>query len=112
MVRVRFAVAVCTVDPESVTLKVNGVAVTGKVGVPPISPLDAVRVKPAGSVPAVNCQGTGPVPPLSTSVRECATPTGAYRREVVEMVSVGGARVRLRVAPATLTISTTSLPNG
>jgi hypothetical protein len=56
MVRVRFAVAVCTGDPESVTLKVSEVAVTGKVGVPPINPLDAFRVKPVGSVPAVNCQ--------------------------------------------------------
>jgi hypothetical protein len=74
MVRVRFAVAVCTVDPESVTLKVNGVAVTGKVGVPPISPLDAVRVKPAGSVPAVNCQVKAPVPPVAASVCEYATP--------------------------------------
>ena len=40
---------------ESVTLKVNGVAFTAAVGFPLSTPaLDSV--KPAGSVPAVNCQ--------------------------------------------------------
>ena len=56
MVSVRFAVAVCAGDPESVTLKLSGVAVAAAVGVPLISPLDALRLRPAGKVPEVNCQ--------------------------------------------------------
>ena len=56
MVRLKFALAVCADDAESVTLKVNGVAVTGDAGVPLMSPLDAFRVRPVGNVPAVNCQ--------------------------------------------------------
>ena len=53
--RVRLTVAVCAGEAESVTLKVKGVALTTAVGVPPISPEDAVSDNPAGSVPAVNC---------------------------------------------------------
>ena len=56
IVRERFALAVCAGDAESVTLKVNGVAVTGDAGVQLISPLDAFRVRPVDNVPAVNCQ--------------------------------------------------------
>ncbi len=56
MVRVKFAVAVCAGEPESVTLKLSGVAVTWVVGVPLIKPVDAFSDNPAGSVPAVNCQ--------------------------------------------------------
>src|SRR4051812_36593948 len=55
-VRGRLAVAVCCGDPEWATLKVSGVAVTAAVGVPPIVPVDAFRVSPAGNTPAVSCQ--------------------------------------------------------
>ena len=56
MVKVRFAVAVCAGEPESVTLKVNAAEATGKVGVPLMSPLDAFSDNPVGKVPEVNCQ--------------------------------------------------------
>ena len=55
MVRVNAWLAVCTGEPESVTLKVSGVAVTGAAGVPLISPVDAFSDNPEGNVPAVNC---------------------------------------------------------
>ena len=57
MVNVRLEVcAVCAGDPESVTLKVSGVALTATLGVPLISPLAALSDSPEGNVPAVNCQ--------------------------------------------------------
>ena len=55
MVNVRLALAVCAGEPESLTLKVSGVALTAAVGVPLISPVDALRAMPLGSVPEVNC---------------------------------------------------------
>ena len=55
-VKVRFAVADCAGGPESVTLKLNGVAFAVAVGVPLITPVDAFSVNPAGRVPEVNCQ--------------------------------------------------------
>ena len=67
MVRVKLALVFWAGEAESVTLKVNDVAVTGKVGVPLISPLDAFRANPVGSVPAVNCQVKAPVPPVAAS---------------------------------------------
>jgi hypothetical protein len=70
MVSVRFAVAVCAGDPESVALKVSGVAPAVAVGVPLIRPVDAFSVNPAGKVPEVNCQVTAPVPPVDASVWE------------------------------------------
>ena len=70
IVRVRLAEAVCTGEPESVTLKVSGVAVTGVLGVPLIRPVAAFNDKPAGKVPAVNCQVSAPVPPEAPSVTE------------------------------------------
>jgi hypothetical protein len=66
----RLAVAVCTGEPESVTLKLRGVAVTAVVGVPLIKPVDVLNVKPAGNVPEVNCQVYVPVPPVAASVCE------------------------------------------
>src|ERR1035438_5668695 len=54
-VRVRLAEAVCAGAPESVTMNVTGATIAA-VGVPLISPVVALRVKPAGRVPAVNCQ--------------------------------------------------------
>ena len=56
MVNVRFAEALCAGEPESVTLKVSGVAVTWLEGVPLISPLEAFSPNPAGNVPLVSCQ--------------------------------------------------------
>jgi hypothetical protein len=56
MVSVKDAVAVCGGVLESVTLNVSGVAVTNAVGVPATTPVEAFNVKPAGSVPEVNCQ--------------------------------------------------------
>jgi hypothetical protein len=68
IVRVRFTVA-CAGDPESVALKLNGVALAVAVGVPLIRP-DELRVRPAGSAPEVNCQLTVPAAPVATSVWE------------------------------------------
>ena len=70
MVSVRLTFAVCAGEPESVTLKLSGVAVTAAVGVPPICPVEAFKVKPAGNVPEVNCQVYAPVPPVARSVCE------------------------------------------
>jgi hypothetical protein len=56
MVSLKDAVALCAGVPESVTLNVSGVAVTGAGGVPLIPPVAGFNVKPNGSVPAVNCQ--------------------------------------------------------
>ena len=79
-------------------MKVNGAAVTGSVGVPLMSPLDAFNVNPPGSVPAVSCQVKAPVPPVAARVCEYATPAWPFGREVVVMVSGAGAIVRLSVA--------------
>jgi len=68
IVNVRLTLAVCVGVLESVTLNVNGVAVTATEGVPPIRPEEAFSVKPAGSVPEVNCHVRGAVPPLAASV--------------------------------------------
>ena len=54
IVSARLAVAVCTGDPESVTLKVSGVALAVAVGVPLIRPEEAFRLRPAGRVPDVS----------------------------------------------------------
>jgi hypothetical protein len=70
MVSARFAVAVCAGVPESVALKVSGVALAVAVGVPLIRPEDAFSVRPAGRVPEINCQVTAPVPPVDASVWE------------------------------------------
>ena len=53
-VNVRVTVAVCTGEPESVTLKVRDVAFAMAVGVPLIRPVDAFRLKPAGRFPDVS----------------------------------------------------------
>lgn len=60
--------AVCATALESVTIKVSGVAVTADVGVPLIAPVAELRFNPAGSVPAVNCQVYGVVPPAAARV--------------------------------------------
>lgn len=41
----------CAGDPLSITLNVRGDFVTAVVGVPVITPVEAFRFKPAGSVP-------------------------------------------------------------
>ena len=70
MVRVRLTLAVSAGEPESVALKVRGVAFTRLVGVPPIKPVEAFSVNPLGKVPEVNCQVCAPVPPTAVSVCE------------------------------------------
>jgi hypothetical protein len=86
MVRVRFAVA-CAGEPESVALKVNGVALAVAVGVPLIRPDDAFRVRPAGRVPEVNCQLYDSVPPVAASVWEYGVPTAPFGSDVVATVN-------------------------
>jgi hypothetical protein len=100
MVRFKFTVAVCAEDPESVTLNVSGVAVTGVVGVPPISPVEAFSAKPAGNVPAVSCHVKAPVPPVAARLWEYATPTWPLGRDVVVIVNVAGAMVRFKFTVA------------
>src|SRR5271155_2437830 len=58
------------------------------VGVPEIKPVAAVRLKPAGSAPAVILQVYGIVPPLAASVAEYALLTVPPGRDVV--VTEGG----------------------
>ena len=70
MVRARVTVAVCAGEPESVALKVSGVALAAAVGVPLIKPVEPFSDKPAGIVPLVNCQVTAPVPPVAARVCE------------------------------------------
>jgi hypothetical protein len=67
IVKVRFAEALCCGVPESVTLNVSGVAVAGDVGVPLTTPSVVFSVNPAGSVPEVNCQVNGGVPPVAAT---------------------------------------------
>jgi hypothetical protein len=99
MVKVRFAVAVCAGEPESVTLKVNGVALTVAVGVPLIRPDDAVHVNPAGRLPEVNCQLVEPVPPVDARVVEYVTPTAPFGSDAVVIVN-WGTMVSVRFAVA------------
>src|SRR5260370_38176328 len=73
MVSVKFAVAFCTGEPTSVTLMPSGVELTETVGVPLITPEEGSRVRPVGSVPEVNCQLHGPVPPAAASAGEQGT---------------------------------------
>jgi hypothetical protein len=98
MVRLRVALLFWTGEPESVTLKVKDAALTGTVGIPLISPLDALRVKPLGSVPAVNCQLRVPVPPVAVRVFEYATPAWPFGRDVVVIVRGAGAIVTVKLA--------------
>jgi hypothetical protein len=100
IVRLRFAVAVCAGEPESVTLKTSGVLATGVVGVPLISPLEAFSVNPAGSVPEVNCHVKTPVPPDAAIICAYATPACPFGREVVVIDSVAGAIVIVKFADA------------
>ena len=58
------------------------------VGVPEITPVDATRLSPAGSAPALTLQVYGVVPPLACSVVEYAVPAVPPGNDVV--VTVGG----------------------
>src|SRR4029077_10471185 len=71
----------------SVTCTVND-AVPAVVGVPEITPVDATRLNPAGSVPALTLQVYGVVPPLACSVVVYALPAAPPGNDVV--VTVGG----------------------
>src|ERR1019366_5820479 len=100
IVSVRFVVAVCAGEPESVTLKLSGVAVTEAVGVPLMRPVDTSSVRPVGKVPAVNCQVKAPVPPVAARLCEYAAPTWPLGKEVVVMVRVAVVIVRVRLTLA------------
>ena len=71
----------------SFTCTVND-TVPAVVGVPEITPVDATRLNPAGSVPALTLQVYGVVPPLACSVVEYAVPAVPPGNDVV--VTVGG----------------------
>ena len=60
-------VAVCAVESVTFAVKLNDPAV---VGVPEITPVDAVRLNPAGSVPELMLQLYGVVPPLASIIVE------------------------------------------
>jgi hypothetical protein len=98
-VKVRFAVAVCAGEPESVAWNTRGVALTAGVGVPLIRPDDALRVRPAGKVPEVNCQVTAPVPPVYARVWEYGVTTAPFGSDDVVMIN-WGTTVSVRFAVA------------
>src|SRR5260370_29501013 len=98
MVRVRFAVAVGGGTPESVTLKVSGVAVMGLVGVPLMMPVAGSKVRPAGNVPAVTCQLVVGTPSVETRVCEYAVPTTPFGSDVGGRGSAPDAMGMLNVA--------------
>ena len=100
MVIDKFVEAVCAGEPESVTLKVSGVAVTWFEGVPLINPVAALSPNPAGKVPLVSCHEYAPVPPVAARVCEYATPTCPPASEVVVINSGCGVMVSVRLAVA------------
>src|SRR5579872_2103275 len=67
-------VAVADTLLASVTLTVK-LDVPAAVGVPESTPVEALSVIPAGSVPLLTDQVYGAVPPLTVSVNEYAAPT-------------------------------------
>lgn len=56
IVKLRLTDLLCAGLLESVTVNVRALALTPAVGVPPIAPVDAFNVSPAGSVPLVRAQ--------------------------------------------------------
>ena len=86
-VSVRLMFAVCADGVESVTLKVNAVALTAVVGVPLIRPVNEFTVKPPGNVPEVSVQVYGEVPPVAVNVCEYAVPTWPLANDAVVTVS-------------------------
>ena len=109
---VTVVVAVCCGTPESVTLNVNGVAVSAAVGVPLMAPVEVFSVKPAGSVPEVNCQVYGLIPPVAVSVVEHEAPTmqlrvsvGAVSRPMIVRVRDTDAVCGIALESVTLKVS-------
>ena len=100
-VKLRFAVALCAVELESVTFTVNE-EVPAVVGVPLICPV-ALSANPAGKAPALIDQLYGVVPPLACSVVEYPLPTAAPGSEPVMTF---GSEVTCRVAVAVITLPT------
>jgi hypothetical protein len=105
----RTFVADCAGLLESVTRKVNGAFVTAAVGVPLSTPVDAFRVMPAGSVPAVSAQVYGSIPPAAVKVCEYAVFTCPFGSDAVVIVKAGSVvRERLLLTvPAGLAESVT-----
>jgi len=69
--------------PLSLTVTLNE-ELPAVVGVPPITPVEAFRDKPAGSEPLATVQlPYGGVPPAAASVCEYATPTSPLGSEAV-----------------------------
>src|ERR1039457_3988074 len=60
---------------------------TGVVGVPPISPVEAFSAKPAGRVPPVNCQVYAPKPPVACNACEYTASTRPLGKYAVVIVS-------------------------
>ena len=70
-VKVNCFCAVRGVAPESVTVTVNvklGGVVVVDVGVPVISPVVGLKLKPVGSEPAETLQAKGVVPPVTVNI--------------------------------------------
>ena len=66
-VNVKLAVCLRAGTLESVTWNVSPRLVTAIEGVPVIVPVEAVKFKPAGSVPLVRAQVYGVVPPVAVT---------------------------------------------
>jgi hypothetical protein len=79
IVIVTVVVVLCCGVPESVTLKRNGVAVNGDVGVPLMTPVAEFSVNPGGMIPVGNCQVYGVTPPVAVSVVEHGPPATQLR---------------------------------
>ena len=93
MVSVRLTVCVCGVGvPESVTLKVNDVALAVAVGVPLIAPVEAFSARPyvERALPLVCDHVYGVVPPVAASVVLYAVPTWPLGSEEVLMLTGAG----------------------
>jgi len=102
-VNVRLTLFVCGARgglPASVTVNVSvsGGAPVAAVGVPVIVPVAAFNKSPAGSVPLVNDQLYGVVPPVAASVALYAAPTSPVGSDVVVITRLAGTIVSVRFA--------------
>src|SRR5271170_432307 len=79
-------------------VNVSGVAFAAAVGMPAMAPVAAFKAKPAGRVPLVSDQLYGVVPPVAASVAVYGTPTSPFGSAPVEITSVAGIIVSVRVA--------------
>ena len=113
IVSVKVAEVLCGGELESVTVNVNGVTDTAAVGVPAIAPLE-LKVNPGGSVPAVNCQVYGGVPPVASRPWKYAAPTTPLLSDpVVIPRKYGNCKVAVAVSSgllASVTSNTSTLP--